>query len=268
MRRWLFLSSIVLITFSSCSSYQKVLKSSDYNLKHTKALEYYEKKDYQRAFPLLEELVSVYRATAKAEDIYFYYAYCHYHMDDLISAGYHFSQFAKSYPTSKRAEEASFMNAYCYYRGSPNYSLDQRNTIRAIEELQLYLNQYPSSSRVDECNQLIDKLRMKLEKKSFESAMLYYKTLDYKGAIVALKNVIKDYPNTLYKEEVMFTLVKANFYLAENSIDSKKSERYKQTIDAYYVFIDKFATGKYTREAESIYVKARQKYDQLKPLNG
>lgn len=109
---------------------------------------------------------------------------------------------------------------------------------------------------------------MKLEKKSFESAMLYYKTLDYKGAIVALKNVIKEYPNTLYKEEVMFTLVKANFYLAENSIDSKKSERYKQTIDAYYVFIDKFATGKYMREAESIYAKARQKYDQLKPVNG
>jgi outer membrane protein assembly factor BamD len=263
-RRLIFLF-VFVVCISACTNYSKIVKGTDYSKKYELALQLYNKKDYNRAYPLLEELVSVYRGTVNAEDIYYYYAYCNYYMDDLISASYHFEQFVKTYPGSVKAEEIAFMNAYCYFLGSPNYTLDQTNSIKAIEEMQLFINQYPSSTRINECNDLIDKLRIKLENKSVDAGKLYYKTMDYKAAIITFKNTIKEFPNTIYKEELMFLTVKASFLLAENSIDSKKYERYKNTVDAYYSFIDKFATGKYAREAESIYIKANEQFNVFKP---
>jgi outer membrane protein assembly factor BamD len=261
------LTFVLLISFSSCSNYQKVLKSNDYAKKYEVALQLYNKKDYQKAYPLLEELVSVKRGTKEAEDIYYYYCYCNYYLDDLISASYHFAQFAKTYPASEKAEEAAYMNAYCYYLGSPVYSLDQSNSYRAIEELQIFINKYPNSSRIAECNELIDKLRAKLEVKSFEKGMLYFKMSDYKAAIVSLNNTLKDFPMTEYRETILFTIVKSNFLLAQNSYENKKAERYKATIDAYNIFIDKFANGKYAKEANSIVEKAREKYSMYTSTN-
>ena len=167
------LCMLIAVLIASCSDYQKVLKSTDYALKRKTALELYQKKDYQRAYPLLEELVAITRGTAGAEDLYFLYCYCNYYLDDLISAGYHFEQFAKTYPASEKAEEAAYMHAYCYYLGSPDFTLDQSNSVKAIEQMQLFVNKYPNSKRIAECNELIDKLRAKLEKKDLDLAMLY-----------------------------------------------------------------------------------------------
>lgn len=256
---------VLALGFGSCNSYQKALKSADYDKKYEIALELYNKKEYQKAFPLLEELVSVYRGTAKAEDIYYYYTYCNYYLDDLISSAYHFEQFARLYSNSPKAEDCLYMSAYCYYLNSPPVSLDQTNTLRAIDQFQMFINQYPQSSRVPECNDLIDKLRAKLERKSYESGMLYYRTMDYKAAIVALKNTLADYPLSQYREEIMYTIVKSHFLLAENSVESKKYERYKNTIDAYSNFIDKFAGSKYAKEAEAIRNKALSRFEALKP---
>ena len=254
----------VTVLFSACSDYQKILKGTDYTLKRKTAIELYQKKDYQRAYPLLEELVAFTRGTASAEDIYFYYCYCNYYLDDLVTAGYHFEQFAKTYPASERAEEAAYMHAYCYYLGSPHYSLDQTNSQRAIEEMQLFINNYPNSTRINTCNELIDKLRVKLEKKDFEHAALYYRMMDYKAATLAMKNFLEQYPASQYKEEAMFTIIKASFLLAENSVETKKMERYKAVMDEYNSFFDKFATGKYADQAKSIYQKAFQRYNDYK----
>ena len=51
---------------------------------------------------LLEELVSVYRGTGKAEKILFYYAYATYAIGDYLLAGYHFNNFVKTFPELKK----------------------------------------------------------------------------------------------------------------------------------------------------------------------
>jgi outer membrane protein assembly factor BamD len=263
---WLFgiLLTISVVSFSGCSNYQKVLKSTDYSLKRKTALELYQKKDYQRAYPLLEELVAITRGTTGAEDIYFYYCYCNYYLDDLISAAYHFEQFAKTYPASEKSEEASYMHAYCYYLGSPDYTLDQSNSVKAIEQLQLFINKFPNSTRISQCNEHIDLLRAKLEKKELDLAMLYFRMMDYKAAVIALKNLLESFPNTSSKDEIMLTILKSNYLLAENSVESKKMERYKLVIDDYNRFIDKFAPGKFAEQAKVVHERALNRYNEYK----
>ena len=182
----LLLIVISLLLLNSCSKFQHHMKSTDMEAKYEAAVKYYEKKDYYHALQLFEELISVYRGTSKAEKSYYYYVYCTYYVDDFTMAAYHFNNFVQSYPSSTYAEEMQYMYAYCYYLDSPVSSLDQTSTYDAIDKFQLFINKFPNSKKVEESNKYIDELRLKLEVKSFDNAKLYYRTENYKAAVVAL----------------------------------------------------------------------------------
>lgn len=247
----LFLSLSVIL--GSCSKYQKYLKSSDYALKYEKGVEYYEKKDYYRAIGLFEELENIYKGSEKAEKIQFYMAYCYYNQGDNILAGYYFKNFSERYPLSVHSEECDYMSAYCSYLNSPVPSLDQAYTYKAIEEMQMFLNKHPKSTRIAECNKIIDDLRLKLELKSFRAAKLYFDIEDYKAAIIALKIGLNDYPDTQFREEILYLTLKSSYNLAENSISNKKAERFQDTVDEYYNLISEFPNTKYLKEAKKIF---------------
>jgi outer membrane protein assembly factor BamD len=246
----IFAFSILL--FSCKGSYQRLLRSADYELKYKKAVEYYEKKDYSRALPLLEELVTVMRGTARAEKIHYYYAQTNYAIEDYLLASYHFKDFARTYPQSPYVEEATFLSAYCFYLTSPPYSLDQANTISAIQEMQIFINLYPQSTHLQECNTIIDKLRLKLENKAFDISKLYYNTANYKAAMVAFENFQKDFPDSKYSEEAYYLQLKASHLLAINSIEAKMPERLHTTQDLCQKYLDRFPKGRFYSATESI----------------
>ena len=248
MKKKIVFSIALLFILASCSKYQKILKSTDMEAKYNAAVKYYEKKDYYRATPLLEELISVYRGQGRAEKVYYYYSNCNYYLEDYELAAYHYDMFVNTFPKSEYAEECAFMHAYCYYKGSPEFSLDQENTVKAISKLQIFVNKYPHSKRIEECNSLIDKLRFKLEEKSFAISKLYYNTQDYKAAITSFRNLIHDFPSTSYKEEAMYYVAKSYYLYAQNSIESKKKERFSSMVDAGNEFITAFPDSKPARE--------------------
>lgn len=239
---------LISVILASCSKYQKLMKSTDNEAKYKMAVELFEKKDYYRAIQLFEQLQPYYKGTEQAEKIAYYYAYAHYEEQDYILASYYFKQFSINYPNSKNAEEAAFLSAYCNYLDSPGSSLDQETTLSAIQGLQLFTNQYPRSSRVQRANELIDELRQKLETKSYDIANLYFEMEDYKAAIIAFKNLIKDYPDTKYREYALFHIAKASYYYALKSTDAKKPERFQATADALDNFIASYPQSDYRNE--------------------
>ena len=74
----------VLILFASCSGFEKVVKSTDYELKYTEAKRYYDKGDYYRAQVLYDQIAPIYRGTAKADSIYYMQAMSYYMQKDYI----------------------------------------------------------------------------------------------------------------------------------------------------------------------------------------
>ena len=248
--------SIVFIVFgivlSSCSDYQKALKSSDYDLKYEKAMEYYNDGDYLRALNLFDELLTIYKGTDRAEKIYYYYADCHYQQKDYILAGHYFRSFARTFPRSELAEEAEYLSAYCFYKDSPSFSLDQDYTMKAIEEMQYFINKHAGSDKIKEANEIIDALYAKLEQKSFEGARLYHKLGNYKAAIVALKNSLIDYPDSKYREQILYLIFESSYLLAENSIESKKDERFIAANKAYMELINEYPRGEFLSDANKL----------------
>jgi len=244
---------LLVFTVVSCSKFQKLTKNPDMDAKYNGAIKYYDKKDYYHALQLFEELISVYKGTAKAEDSYYYYSYCTYFVDDYQTAAYYFNNFVQTFPNSKHAEEAQYMFAYCYYLDSPISSLDQTSTLEAIEKFQLFINRYPQGEKVKEANIRIDELRKKLENKAFDIAKLYFEMEEFKASVVAFDYLLSVYPGTEYKEVALFTMMKAQFTYASKSVDSKKEDRFKNTLDIYYKLVDNFPQSRYLRDAEKIF---------------
>jgi len=158
------------------------------------------------------------------------------------------------------------MSAYSNYLMSPSPTLDPTDTYSAINSLQLFINAYPENELVDSSNVLMDKLRSKLEDKSYLNSKQYYKIFNYKAAIVALNNTLKDFPETEYREEITFLILKSHFHLTENSIKEKKSERINDTIEAYYTFVDSFGESKHLKEAQTIFTKMNNLKDKIEKL--
>jgi len=131
--------------------------------------------------------------------------------------------------------------------------LDQDNTVQAIQAFQLHLIKYPESKRADDCKKYIEELQNKLVEKSYLSAKLYYDLEDYKAANVALGNCLIQYPNSTYREQIMYMLVKSSYLLASKSIKSKQKERYQNAIDEYYSFAAEFPDSKYSKEVNKYY---------------
>ena len=244
---------LFLLIGTACSDYNKVVKSTDYEFKYKKAREYYDNGEYTRASQLLSELVNIYRGTSKADEVYYYYAKSHYGMQDYLMAGHWFRTLVKDFPKSKYAEESQYMIGYCAYQESPKPRLDQQVTQKAIDALQLYTNLYPNSERVEEANRLIIELRDKLVYKSFLNGKLYYDLENYKAAVIALTNSLKDFPDTKYREELMFMLLRAKYLLAIRSIEEKKEQRLSEALDEYFTFVDEYPESTYRKEAERYY---------------
>jgi outer membrane protein assembly factor BamD len=250
-------SAIIISLFSifiltGCSKYQKVLKSPDVNQKLEMAQYYYDKKDYYRASVLFEQLQDRYTGTVMAEKVMYYSAYCNFGLRNYPLAGYQFKSYFENFPTGQWAEEALYMNAYCQFLESQNFYLDQTDTYKATESIKLFVSVYPDSKYVNECNVLLDKLRNKLSYKAYRSAKLYYNIGEYKSAIVSLQNVIKDYPEVPQREELDYLTLKSYFAYADNSIDAKKEERYKETLEFYNYFINEYPSSKYIGDAKSV----------------
>ncbi len=250
MRNFTPIAIVFVLLLSSCSDYNKIVKSTDYEFKYKKSLEYYEAGEFVRSSTLLKELLNIYRGTSRADKVYYYYAKSQFGMKDNMMAGHYFKTLVKEFPRSEYAEESQFMVGYCFYLDSPNPRLDQQVSQNAIDALQLFINLYPKSTRVEEANRLIIELRDKLVYKSYISGKLYYDLKNYKAAVVALSSSLKDFPDTKYREELMYMLLKAKYLLAVNSVEEKKRERLSSALDEYFTFVDEYPESKHLKEVE------------------
>ncbi|HKX86667.1 MAG TPA: outer membrane protein assembly factor BamD [Flavobacterium sp.] len=210
---------------SSCSEYQKALKSEDVAVKLVAATNQYEAEKYNKAIRLFEQIAPAYRGKKEAENLFYMFAQSYYKTKQYYLAGYQFESFASLYPNSAKAEEAAFLGAKSYSELSPVYSLDQTDTDKAVLKMQTFMDKYPNSQYFSEANTTIKGLREKLEKKAFEIAKQYNTVSDFKSAIKALDNFIADFPGTPFKEKALYYKLDSSYKLAINSVPSKMEER-------------------------------------------
>ena len=257
------MGSVLLSLCTQCSDYNKMLKSGDVEEKLIYAEAALDSGNCFRALPLYDELMRLTRGTERAPDIHWNRALTHDCVNDFYLSRYYFQSFAKTFPNDARVEEALFRAALCSYYLSPQSSLDQTDTRSAIDELQLFMDRYPSSALRDSSQHMVDNLRGKLELKAFENARLYHKTGNYKSATIAMAHAMEDYPGSPYQEELQYLIIDCHYQYALQSTERRKLERYNDAIQAFHTFASRFPESTRMDEARRLFDSSVQAIAEL-----
>ncbi len=242
----------------SCSGYNKLLKSNEYEQKYLTALDYYEKGKYAKTVTLLESVNQVFAGTNRADTVAYYYGASLYKQGDFATSGEVFDGFRRNYERSPFLEDVEYMYAKGLYFSAPSYKRDQTNTHKAIIAIGEYLSRYPNSTKKESLMENVSELQQRLYDKSMENAKLYYDIGYYNSAIVALRNAIDLYPETNHREQLSYLIVRSHYLFAKNSVAEKQRQRYMDLQDAYYSFVAEYPESSYRKEVDKMQDEAKK----------
>lgn len=256
---------------SNAKNGKKKKKGSDkkvtfetFDVNYAKAVKYYNNGQYLSAARIFEELYPLSMGTSQADTILFLFADCYYKNKDFEMAAFHFKDYAKRYPGTDKAEYAYYLCVKSVFEISPVYSLDQSSTLYAIDEMDMFIKNYPHSEYVEDCNKMLDILNEKLAKKDFEILKLYYNTDHFQAVQIAAKNFLKEHPSSAYASESVFILIKSNLEYAKKSVQSKKRERFQACVDAFDIMQANFQNSLYYADAKKLATEAKDQISKLK----
>jgi outer membrane protein assembly factor BamD len=227
------------------------MKSNDNEYKYKMAEQYYAQKKYSQAQVLFEDLFPVYKGTARFEDLYYKYAYCSYYLKDYTSAENLFKTFVETFPNSPKAEEGDYMRAFSFYKQSPKAELDQTNTIKAMGQMQAFINTHPGSSRIKEATDIIDLSRAKMEVKDNKNAQLYFDLGYFRAAAIAYATLIDNFPDSQKADEYKYMVIKSYYEYASLSVEEKQAERFDKVVSESIDFNDRFPESKFAKAVET-----------------
>lgn len=260
MKSFYRLLPVLLITIpivlASCSSKNQIRPGDSLEVAFEKAMRLFERGRYTDASRAFETVLSIGRGTDIAQESQYLLAESYFRNRDFLVAASEYRRYYTNYPRSERRIEAEFNEAICYYRLSPRYKLDQTDTYRAIELMQLFISRYPNTDKSREAASLIDEMREKLAQKEFGAAELYMRVGYYEAAAVYYGLTIDNFPETSFAERALAKQVEAYIRFAENSIPSRQVERFQLAIDSYQKYLQLFPRGDNRARVEELYMSA------------
>ena len=271
MKKYAYIIPLLCIALlSSCAAeFNRVYKSNDIDYKYEFAKECFAIGKFNQAVVLLQELVTIQKGTDKAQECLYMLGMAEYCDRDFESASETFKKYFSSYPKGIYAEQACFYIGQSLYQSTPEPRLDQTATVGAINAYQEFIDFFPESSYKERAQQRLYELQDKLILKEYLSAKLYYNLGEYFGncinggsnydaCIVTAENTLKTYPFTSMREDFYLLIMKSKFELAEQSVEEKRIDRYREAEDECYGFINEFPESKDRATAEKYIAKCKK----------
>lgn len=257
--RNLFVVLTAIVAMTSCKSqYEILLNSNDADAKYEAAFQYFNDRKFSKAASLFESLSVLTDGTERDDTVRYYWGLSNYRFKDYYTAETNFDQFITSYPRSPFTSEARYLRLDCLYRQTLRYELDQTPTYKAINAISEYILEFPSTTHMQECRDMLVELNDRLDKKAYESAKLYYKMEDYLASRVAFRNVLKEDAENIYREDILYYIAMSSYKYAHQSVPAKQKERYLSFVDDYLNFIGEIPDSHYRKELDSVYQKAQK----------
>jgi outer membrane protein assembly factor BamD len=195
-----------------------------------------------------EQVLSEYPRPEIAERAKFSLAQCRMNLEEYDLAIQDFEVFIDSHPKSGMLDDAMYMIALCYLRQSPRPERDQSETMKALNELNLLIREYPDTDVREQAEQAIIECRSKLAQKDYLNGELYLKMGHYKSARIYFDAVMAHYGETAWAPRAL--LAKGITYAKENDPDKARQ--------AFEQVLTDFPSSDVTRQAA----------DRLKELEG
>lgn len=271
MGKSIAVATLCTLLFTGCAhEFNQVYKSTDYDFKYEYAKECFARGKYIKASTLLGDLVTIQKGTDNAQECLYMLAMSQYCSQDYETAAAYFKKYVQSYPKGVYVEMASFYVGQSLYMSTPEPRLDQTQTINAISAFQEFMDLHPDAALKETAQSRMFELQDKLVRKELYSATLYYNLgsyfgnctsggSNYEACIITAQNALKDYPYTALREDFALLIMKSKFELAQQSVEMKKAERFRDAEDECYGFINEYPESKDVETAEK-YIAQCKKY--------
>lgn len=224
---------------------------------YNRGMEYYEAGRYARAAEYLRGAFDFGRAHAYAADAQLMLARAHRENDEMLLAANEYQRFIQIYRSDERVPQATYEYAMTFVARSPRYQLDQTDTERAVQELQLFIDRYPESPHVASAETEIEKLREKLAHKAFESAKLYERRDLFESAALTFEGVFDRYPDTEWADDALVGAIRNYVEFSRASVIGKQGERYQQAVELFDRLVEIFPESPLVDEARAVIDESR-----------
>jgi outer membrane protein assembly factor BamD len=271
MKKNVFLTLFAVVLFSGCSNeFNNIYRSTDIAYKYECAKEYFAKGKFNQASILLQDVVTSQKGRSAAQESLYMLALSEYNNRDYEAASQTFKKYFSSYPKGDYAEQAAFYIGQSLFESVPEPRLDQTPTVGAITAYQNFIDYFPDSQLRETAQKRLFLLQDNLVQKEYLSAKLYYNLggyfgnindgteSNYEACIITAQNALKTYPYTDKREAFAILIMKSKYYLAKNSSEAKKVERYRDAEDECYGFLTEFPESKEAPTAQEYIEKCKK----------
>ena len=233
--------AVLLFALGSCSSGTNTsLLPADEHLAY--AMELYNEGDYLTSIDEFQTIMLQYPGKEVADDAQYYLGMSYFERGEFILAAYEFSKLIQNIPASNFVPDAQYRLAESYYRLSPPYQLEQKYTQKAIDELQAFIDFFPTNPLVGEAAEKIAELNNKLAEKAFKSAEIYQKMSYYSAAVEYYDIVVNNYHDTPYAPEALFKKIKLQL----------ERDNYEEALNAINSFLNKYPDNEYAADIQEL----------------
>lgn len=229
----LLLTALVFLT--NCSG-SKPEKDYDYEAHLKKGKELIEKKKYLKAQGELSQLAVRGMHTDIGDDALFYLGEAYFLNKDYIMAISEYDRLIRKISFSEFNEKARWRICESYIALSPPYYRDQEYSIKALEKVQEFLDDYPYSEYAEEAKKQVTALRNKQSRKYFESGVLYTKLGAYDSAILSFENVLNTFYDTKYADKSRFWIIKSAIKMNDIDLAEEKLNEFASSFNNQELF--------------------------------
>ncbi len=158
----------------------------------------FERGKYHDAAVDYRDFLAVFAGDDRCDFAQFRVAECYRLDEDYAMAAVEYRILINDYGYSEYIDDAYFLEGLCAFKQTQIVERDQSKSYEALGRINRFLQLFPDSPRRAEAERTRDEIFDILAEKVFISAKLYYSKKHYSSAMIYLRKVVSNYPETVW----------------------------------------------------------------------
>ena len=198
--------SFIVILVMNCGP-KSFHVEEELSINFNKAMKFFNKEKYSRARDEFDYIIKIEPGSQLANDAQYYKGESLFKLKEYDDAWATFDRYIRFSNDFVKIEKSRYRICECAIFSSNSYQRVQKQTKRALEQLQMFIEDFPKSTLILDAEQSIMKLRIKLAKKEYEVGRLYLKLEEYESALIYFRLVLNSYYDTNLADEARIGII-------------------------------------------------------------
>ena len=235
----------ISIILSGCGISNPFDDNIPYKTRFDDGLAFFEEEKYVKASQQFNIIVERASHTDLGDDALFFLAESYFLNEDYDLALIEFEKLVSRMGFSPYIEKSRWRICETLMLLSPNFYHDQDSSIKAITQIQEFLDDFPNSEYSKDADKLINELRTRLAEKNMETGKLYIKLKAYDSAMTSYEIVVNEYYDTKFFNDANMEIIRCLVLL-------KKSDEAKQFLADLEMNEKSIVTDEFKKQALSV----------------